>query len=68
VTARETAAYEALVRIGSDGWPVTTQEVANALGHHTRSHAHELLHRLKVLGLAVQHPRNEKGGWRAIPA
>lgn len=57
----------ALKEITADGWPASVREVGAACGFTSPSTTHLHLHRLRSLGLAVQHPRNDAGGWLPAP-
>jgi len=67
VTRAMSRAYNALLRLGADGWPVSVREVQRELGYTSTAWVHDVLHELRRSGLAVQHPRNPRGGWKAKP-
>lgn len=56
---------ESLRTLTADGWPASVREIAAHAGVASSGQAHEALHELGSLGLAEQHPRNAKLGWRA---
>lgn len=67
MTPAERRVYDALVKIGVDGWPVTVREVQRELGYASSDSPHRLLCNLVAKGCAARSPRNERGGFRAVP-
>lgn len=56
----------ALRELTADGWPTSVRPVGRHAGIASTGFIHETLHDLKRDGLAIQHPRETKLGWKAV--
>lgn len=66
MTPAQQRVLSALRRVGEDGWPATVREIGEEAGLHSSSTVWHHLHELERLGLIERHPRNPKGGYRAL--